>query len=113
MKAHPFQQSTALGKQLPQDQSVAPALVAAVATNRKISVMRERGQKIENLSSVRRIHFRTELPLEDRPRSFVARRLGFFDERWTGRKIGQPHIVKVLLGIFGLRNAPGRSANRA
>jgi hypothetical protein len=31
----------------------------------------------------------------------------------TRREIGQPNIVKIALGIFGLRHSPGRSANGA
>jgi hypothetical protein len=104
---------TAFGKQLPQDRSVASTLVVAIASDRKISSMGERGQKIENLSSVRSIHFRSEPPPKIGPRSFVVRRLAFFHECLTGRKIGQPNVVKILLGIFGLRNSSGRSANRA
>src|SRR6266849_9207780 len=75
--------------------------------------MGERGQKVEDFSSVRRIHFRPELPLKNGPRLFVVRSLSFFQQLLTRCKIGQPNIVKISLGIFRLRHSSRRSAYRA
>jgi hypothetical protein len=109
----PGNAGTAFDQQLPQDRSVASTRVVAVAPHRQTRPMGERGQKIENPSSVRCVHFSSELPLKDRPRSFVVRRLALLHEDLAGRKCGQPHIEKIPLGIFGLRNSSGRPANRA
>jgi len=103
----------AFDKQLAQDRSVASPLVVAIASHRKIGPMRKRGQEIEELSSVRRLHFRPELPLKRGPRFFVVRSFSFFQKLLTGREIGQPNVVKIALGIFRLRHSPGRSANGA
>src|SRR6267154_4038161 len=93
----------AFDKQLAQDRSVASPLVVAIASHRKIGPMRKRGQEIEELSSVRRLHFRPELPLKRGPRFFVVRSFSFFQKLLTGREIGQPNVVKIALGIFRLR----------
>ena len=103
----------AFDKQLAQDRSVASPLVVAIASHRKIGPMGERGQEIEELSSVRRLHFRPELPLKRDPRFFVVRSFSFFQKPLTRREIGQPNIVKIALGIFRLRHSPGWSANGA
>src|SRR5882757_4676239 len=103
----------AFDKQLAQDRSVASPLFVAIASHRKISPMRERGQEIEDFSSVRRLHFRSELPLKRGPGFFVVRRFSFFQKPLTRREIRQPNIVKIALGIFRLRHSPGRSANGA
>jgi len=75
--------------------------------------MRECGQEIEDLSSVRRLHFRSELPLKRGPRFFVVRSFSFFQKPLTKRESGQPNIVKIPFRIFGLRHSSRRSANRA
>src|SRR5258708_8063566 len=75
--------------------------------------MRERGQEIEDLSSVRRLHFRSELPLKRCPGFCVVRSFSLFQESLTRREIGQPNIVKIALGVFRLRHSPGWSANGA
>src|SRR5258707_6864603 len=64
----PSNVGAAFDKQLAQDRSVASPLVVAIASRRKIGPMRKRGQEIEELSSVRRLHFRPELPLKRGPR---------------------------------------------
>ena len=104
---------SAFDKQLAQDRSVASPLVIAIASDRKISPMRERGEEIEDLSSARRLHFRSELPLKRGPRFFVVRSFSFFQKPLTRREIGQPNIVKIALGIFRLWHSPGWSANGA
>src|SRR4051812_15880717 len=87
----------AFDKQLAQDRSVASPLVVAIASHRKISPMRERGQEIEDFSSVRRLHFRSELPLKRGPGFFVVRSFSYFQKPLTRREIGQPNIVKITL----------------
>ena len=103
----------AFDKQLAQDRSVASPLVVAIASHRKISPMRERGQEIEDLSNVRRLHFRSEFSLKRCPGFFVVRRFSFFQKPLTRREIGQPNVVKITLGIFRLRHSPGRSPDGA
>jgi len=58
---------TALDEQPPQNRSMASTLVRAVASDRKISLTRESGKKIENPCGVWRFHFRAELSLEPGP----------------------------------------------
>ena len=92
---------------------MAVRLVLAIAAEREIDLVRQRGDQVERVAVVGRSHLGAVLAEKFRP---VLRRLRRVRELHRLRlrpEIGIPHVEPVLRGIFGFRHAARRPPHRA
>src|ERR1700741_752858 len=95
-------------QQLPQDRPVAALLVLAIAADRKIRVVRQLGEKLEQALGGRRLHL-PPIPLhESLPVPVSAS-----DELRARRQVRQPDIVEVEARIVRLLHAARRPPHGA
>src|SRR4051794_10939547 len=89
-----------------QHRAVAMRLVLAIAADREISLVGERGEEVEGVPRRRLVHLGAEAAQERLP--FLRRpcRLGARHEIGAGRKIGVPDVEPVIRGIALLAHPP-------
>ena len=97
-----------VGEQLAQHRAVAAGLVLAVAADGDVGLVRERGDQLEQVTSLRRRHLLAVVADERRPLplGLGVERPG--DQLLTGGELGQPGVVEVPPGEL----APGHPARR-
>jgi hypothetical protein len=102
-----------LGEQCSKYRTMAMRFALAVAADREVGLVRQRGKQLDGVAVVRRRHFRTVLPGEGAP---LGGRLGRLPElhgfdAWG--KVREPYVVPIARGELGLWNTPRRATHRS
>ena len=90
---------------------MAPALILTVAANRKVRLVRKRGQQIQDPTRLRPVHLCAVALRKHAPGTLVLRPQGCLQERFAWRKIRQPDIVEVARGDLALGDASRGTPN--
>lgn len=93
--------------------AMAPRLVVTITTNREIGLMRQCRQHVQIPGWAGRFHLSKEPTLERTPLFFSGDREVLFQERFTWREIGKPHVVDVPGGVLHFRHSTRRSPDSA
>lgn len=75
---------------------MAVPFVLAVAADRKVGMMGQRGEQLESVVVLWSRHFLPVLPDERRPPGWSLGCLSELHSLVTRRKVGEPHVVPVL-----------------
>src|SRR5262245_61731918 len=102
----------ALREQLAQHATMAVPAVLAVAADRKVGVMRERRQRVEQVDRRGLAHLGTETAGESRPPARIVA-IDAAHQRQAWRQFRQPDVVVIAPGEFALRHAARRATHCA
>jgi len=86
-------------------------LVLAVAAERKVGLVRERGEKVQQARGFWRSHLRPEFALEHPPRFGVVRVERERDEPLARRERRHPDVIEIALGEIRFGHAARRTAH--
>lgn len=93
---------------------MAAGFILAIAAHRKVGLVREGGEQVEEMRRFRLFHLGAKLPLKGLPpASIVAGMQCKGDQIRRGRQGRQPNVIEVAPGEVGFGNAAGRAADRA
>src|SRR5262245_51190346 len=88
---------------------MAAALVGAIAADREIRRLRQRGEQVEQMPRFRPLHLTTIAADELLPAlGIIQRRLRALEQCLAWRDVGQPDVVEVARCSLGLRDAARR-----
>ena len=102
-----------LREQFSQDRTMTTRLVLAIAADREVGPVRQRSQRVENVTGVRLLHLSAVTPDERLPRTFRVAGESDRNKLRTRRQIRKPDVVPVVRRLARARNTARRTPHSA
>jgi hypothetical protein len=100
-----------LRQEFPHQRAVAAALVLAVAADREIGRVRQRGEQVQHAAGLRPAHLGPIAPGQRAPAALLLRAPSDPEQLLGRRQIRKPHVVEIPARELGLRHASRRTPN--